>query len=986
MLYALGWFVGAVVLLVVLILVFVRSLDLTAHRSRLESLVSAAVGREVTFDGALTVELSLFPTVSVGGVHIANPDWSPRANFAEADSLAIQFALLPLVRGELEIVSIVVEDADVLFERALDGSDNWTFGATTPRGGRTESRLPAIASLKIERGVVGYQSTSGELYQLVISSATFFLSQGRPVRIKASGLYQNLPATLVFRGGALAELSSPSAAWPVEAEFTLGDASLAIAGNLATPELLQGWELKVALSGEETAPLEAVLARNLPPFGPFQLGGTLTNRRGRYHLDNFRAQIGENSLTGELRLVVDETPLLSGRLSATSIAAGGLLMRVKAEGKADEAPLSMLDQPFALPDLSALDLDLSVDIHELVYPSVPALRDLCLLVRLTQGRLKVSSRRMTVAGVAVRAAATLQVRKDRLDVEIDAETEMLPIARRKAGGSGAPRISGKAHGVAVRASSAGRSLRQLVSQGSIDLRVGFAALQLPAPSEAQPAAVTLSRVRVLSMAGGPVRLNANVRYTKIPVDLHVETATVADLLWERAAWPVRLEAKAQGMQLAAKGVIIDPLGTRQLRLDVDLAGKSLAALEPHVDLSLPSQGPFHVKGELQFGGNVAKFSKTSLQLGENRIHGDVTWRSDQPLPRLDAHLSGQEIVVDELVPESEESSDQEPSNNVPNGRVIPDFTLPVTILPRIEAAIQLDFRRLKLRGTTLGDLSLTGQLKEDRLTLYPLIVTLSGTRLIASLDLQDLASAPLFDAWMKVPELDYGRLLRDLKVVSGIEGSAEIEVALSGRGTTLREILSHADGRISVTGGVGRIPNRYLALWGGGAWKLLVPEELQGAGKSTRVNCIVSHHTVSNGVMRGQLLMDTTDVTIAGEQATALDTEEIRAVLQPAPKGFTVLNLGTPVEVTGTLTNMQAKLSTGDTLLVLGKIAIGVAMPSALLYLLADVGTDETNVCEAAMVRREGAVGSAEGSGLINKARNLLRKLQRPLEGKAGSP
>lgn len=980
-LHWMGWSVGTTALVMVLILIFVRSLDLSAYRPQFASMVSAAVGRQVTFEGEVTVQLALFPTVRVGGVHIANPEWAKRPNFAKAKSLDIQFALLPLLRGELEIVGIVIEDADVLFERAADGKENWSIAAPPSRDGRVEVTLPAITSLQIERGLVGYRSPSGKLHQLVVSSADAVLDQDRPVEIRARGWYQNRPATVIFRGGKLGDLSTPAAAWPVAAEITVGDASLGLVGNLTTPDLLREWKLEVVLSGEETSSLEVVLAKDLPPIGPFHLSGTLALRQGSYRLDRFRAQIGENTLTGQLKLDLRETPLLSGDLAVASFVPGGLPIFPNAGENAEGTNRSFLDRPLALPNLSRMDLDLSIDINELVYPAVPALRELRLLVRLAKGRLELSLQRMRVANVPVGAAATLQAREDQLDITINAKTEMLPLGGLLASASGTPSISGKAHGITLQVTTAGRSLRQLVSQGSMDLRISSAVLRLPLASEAQPVAVTLRHARVYFREGGPAHLNATVRYSGILVDLDLETATVVDLLWERAAWPARLEAKARGTRLAAKGQIIDPLGARDVLLDVEFAGPSLAALDPVLDLPLASQGPFLVKGQVRLGGKVVKFSKALLKLGDNRISGDLTWRPGQPLPRLEAHLSGEEVVVDDLV-----SVSQEPSVDVPKGRVIPDFILPITYLPRMEAAIQFDFRHLKYKNTTLGDLSLAARLEHDRLTVYPLIVRLSGTRLIASLDLQDVSATPLLAVWVKVPKLDYGRLLRDLKVATEVQGSAEIEVALSGRGRTLREVLRHAQGTVTVTGGVGRIPNRLLALWGGGAWKLLIPKQLEDAGTSTRLNCIVSRHTVSDGVMRGQMLMDTADVTVAGEQATDLNTEEVRALLQPAPKRFTVFNLGTPVTISGTLGNMQAKLTTADTLLMLGTIAIGVANPVALLYLLPDAGTGETNVCAETIARREKGGESSEQSGLINKARNLLRKLQRPLEDKADPP
>jgi AsmA protein len=141
---ALGALAGAVVLLLVLLLVLVdsgvvtkRAVDLVLPK------VSAALGREVTLDGA---ELSLFPDtrVRLAGLTVAGRSGEPA--LLRAESLDVEIGLWPLVRSlgkEIEVRAFRLSKPAVNLVKAKDGT--WNFeglGGASPAGAEP-SRPPA---------------------------------------------------------------------------------------------------------------------------------------------------------------------------------------------------------------------------------------------------------------------------------------------------------------------------------------------------------------------------------------------------------------------------------------------------------------------------------------------------------------------------------------------------------------------------------------------------------------------------------------------------------------------------------------------------------------------------------------------------------------------------------------------------------------------------------------------------------------------------
>jgi hypothetical protein len=122
---------GTLVAAVVAVVVVARSIDVKAYGALIADQVEAATGRQLTIKGDLELGFSLTPTVVANDATLANMATGSRPEMITVRRLEVRFALLPLLRGEVQIKRLALIGGDILLERDAQGRANWLFGETT---------------------------------------------------------------------------------------------------------------------------------------------------------------------------------------------------------------------------------------------------------------------------------------------------------------------------------------------------------------------------------------------------------------------------------------------------------------------------------------------------------------------------------------------------------------------------------------------------------------------------------------------------------------------------------------------------------------------------------------------------------------------------------------------------------------------------------------------------------------------------------------
>src|SRR5262249_15958782 len=123
-----AWWLSAVALLVLLAVaalgVAVTLLDPNDYKPQIIAAVQHATGRTLSLGGPLRISRSLWPTIEVTDVMLANLPGGTRPDLARAERIQAQLSLPALLHRRIEVSKLTLEGPNILFE-FVGGKPNW---------------------------------------------------------------------------------------------------------------------------------------------------------------------------------------------------------------------------------------------------------------------------------------------------------------------------------------------------------------------------------------------------------------------------------------------------------------------------------------------------------------------------------------------------------------------------------------------------------------------------------------------------------------------------------------------------------------------------------------------------------------------------------------------------------------------------------------------------------------------------------------------
>jgi uncharacterized protein involved in outer membrane biogenesis len=117
----LAYLLAFVLVSVVGLLLLVNLVDIDRYKGRIEHQVSKTLGREFAIEGDSELKISLHPRVVLRDFRLGNAPWGSKANMITVGQAEVRVALLPLLRGEIEIENLLLIEPDILLEIDKDG-------------------------------------------------------------------------------------------------------------------------------------------------------------------------------------------------------------------------------------------------------------------------------------------------------------------------------------------------------------------------------------------------------------------------------------------------------------------------------------------------------------------------------------------------------------------------------------------------------------------------------------------------------------------------------------------------------------------------------------------------------------------------------------------------------------------------------------------------------------------------------------------------
>jgi AsmA protein len=182
-----GIVVGGLVALFIVVLLGIRLfVDPNDYKDRIARAVKNSTGRELTLSGQ--IKLSVFPWIALelGPASLGNPAGFSAQPFAAVQHVALRVRVLPLLRKELEIGRIEIDELDLRLQKNAAGRGNWQdFGQNTapdatPSSSSGGGNLPDLGGVEIKDSRVSYQDMVADHLNFELGH----LTSGTPTPVK----------------------------------------------------------------------------------------------------------------------------------------------------------------------------------------------------------------------------------------------------------------------------------------------------------------------------------------------------------------------------------------------------------------------------------------------------------------------------------------------------------------------------------------------------------------------------------------------------------------------------------------------------------------------------------------------------------------------------------------------------------------------------------------------------------------------------------
>ena len=347
-------FTGLLVLLVAVAVVAPSFIDWNQYKSEIAGPIERATGRKLTMNGDLSLSVLPTPRVSVADVHLSTP--GGETDFLTLRALDVQVALWPLIRGEIQVISVRLVEPEFFLEVAADGSNNWQFGTGTTGSSDVSSSAPiSVERVVVANGALNYaDAATGQAERIEAITATFtaanlaegpYAAEGRfSIRKQAVGFDVSLGAA--GRANAMPlraklELERGGAAASVQGSITPFSDTPLIDANLS----FDGGDLREALSV-----ITKIVGSNttlvVPGAQGFSITAQITGSADAVSINDLAMVVGETRATGAVSasfgtpLVLDVT-LSLGRIDLDAWANA---VSIKTSEGAAAAPSAALTQ------------------------------------------------------------------------------------------------------------------------------------------------------------------------------------------------------------------------------------------------------------------------------------------------------------------------------------------------------------------------------------------------------------------------------------------------------------------------------------------------------------------------------------------------------------------------------------------------------------------------------------------------------------------
>lgn len=438
----------------------------------------------------------------------------------------------------------------------------------------------------------------------------------------------------------------------------------------------------------------------------------------------------------------------------------------------------------------------------------------------------------------------------------------------------------------------------------------------------EPLVFAMESARGGAPLGEPMELSMLGILLEEPFTLKIKADSLGDFLaMTRSRLGMRLDIAKTRFEFVGLSEALR--GGRGTELQLSVAGSDLSSLNDLLRLDLPPLQDYYLKADLRSEPGRLELRSLDTRVGDSSLQGTMLIDRSAAVPFATLDLNSQRIQLNDFDTGDWSAQDQGAATRVSEKPADPspevDTDSPATrqkllsqeALARANASLTITVGEVLSGEDRLGNAQLKISLQDGRIQIDPLRLQLpkSSLQLQASLKPGRRAS----DATLRlvIDNFDFGVLTRISNPESDAGGTVNMDIDVAASASTMRGILSGANGYLDVAARLENVSSSLVDLWAVNLLSAVVSSAIKN-DKQPQINCAISRFRLENGLMTAeQLAVDTSRIRICGEGEISFVDESFDLVVKPNAKRPEFFSLATPLAVRGKFDDFRIGMKTG---------------------------------------------------------------------------
>ena len=952
-------------------LVYLKSADLAQHRELIAGQISKVVGRQLSLDGELELNLASTTSLLVSDITLANADWASDPVMLKVQRIEAAIELLPLLQGDIRIPRIHINGVEVSLETDASGNGNWVLqppavtvtGTDKADADAAGFRLPVIGDFAINGLDLAYRDTvSGRQINAILDHATISTEKpASPTLVDIAGQLNGHPVQINGQLALAALQTAESLDVPIELHASVldfkADARGAISGSTQAPAI----DFDLQLEAENLQKLRQVFGDVVPEVKPVSLTMQVRANQQQPVSITLETNAGKARLIAELNLRRDPPrPRLTGTVAVSDVDAVRLwapLLKVAPDkavvepsGTTGSVGTLQLEQPLDLAWLGTLDADLGLSAKQIKLPQTH-ITSMQLQLVIDDRVLNIDELVLTTDAGTVTTALLLNARKRQTAARLNLNTSSVKLGKLPPLSQN-PRFRHSQAQADISLNAKGVTVNSLIEslRGSV---------QLAYHDQQRKEKLQLALVRHPEQKTADknrIDITANGNYDGQAIELRGHMIPPTGLLTSGRPYEIDFRYQAFGITGEVIGTAAVPYKLDGLDLAVQAQADNLNELRKTFGDEIPDFGKIDLSARFKPDGPKLRVPALRIGLDEGYIDGSLVLDTADTMPMLETELAFVDLDLDELQARLDHTAKTKKTRAVKThaDRVFSDEPLPFDALSRANIKARLrasnvEYNNRRLQEAEVGINISNGKLSASLEKLSSVKGELIGNFVVDASN----KDAPAITIRLKAPDVELGELLTIDDGSSAVEGPLAVDISVEGKGRSVAQIMASMTGNVNLLMEQGTADARALDLFVGGLGAMFGTIFTKDSYK-TRIECAICDIKLDHGMLTPRLaLLDTQYSIVAIGGQVDLNQERLDLKVSPQAKGVT-LSVAFPVNVKGTLANPEVQVEKTGTLLKAGELWATVVYPPTALLKFADLGDGGQNPCVTMVAEKAG--------------------------------